>query len=274
MVFHILLALYCSINLGDFVNRFFKAVLVTAIISTPTITQAKISQWSLGIAASYSPAVYKDTDSNKTVIPLVGYEGEHLFLRGFTSGYRLAPVGSTQNVIFRLVYDPRTLKPEDSNNKLINKYVDEREASVLGGISYQVITLAGIFEAGGGTDVGDTHNGLYAEVSWSLPIRQKGWGFTPSIGYSYNSEKLNNHLYGVSQSESNRAAANGDTLESFDASWDGQYFIGLSGYVHITPNIRANGGVRYTNLEGDIEGSPLIESGVNTSVNVGIAYVF
>ncbi|EAW1242689.1 MipA/OmpV family protein, partial [Salmonella enterica subsp. enterica] len=40
VVFHILLALYCSINLGDFVNRFFKAVLVTAIISTPTITQA------------------------------------------------------------------------------------------------------------------------------------------------------------------------------------------------------------------------------------------
>lgn len=60
----------------------------------------------------------------------------------------------------------------------------------------------------------------------------------------------------------------------FNAGWDGQYFIGLSGYMHITKNVRATGGVRYTNLEGDVESSPLIESGVNSSVNLGIAYVF
>ena len=255
-------------------NFFVKSALIVTTMSIPTITQASISQWSLGVAASYSPAVYKDTDSNKTVIPLIGYESEHLFLRGFTAGYRLAPIGSPHNVIFRLAYDPRTLKPQDSDNKVINKYVDEREATVLGGVSYQMITQAGIFEVGGGSDIGATHNGLYAEASWRLPIRRRGWGVTPSIGYSYNSEKLNNHLYGVSKSESNRATNNGDSLEMFNAGWDGQYFIGLSGYMHITKNIRATGGVRYTNLEGDVESSPLIESGVNSSVNLGIAYVF
>lgn len=233
------------------------------------MAQAKVSQWSLGVAASYSPAVYKDTPSNKAVIPMVGYEGEHLFLRGFTAGYRLNPVGSPQNVIFRLGYDPRTLKPDDSDYAPIRDHIEERKATVLGGISYQLITLVGVFEAGGGTDVGGTHNGLYAEASWRLPIRRKGWGLTPSMGYSYNSEKLNNHLYGVSNTE----AANSG-LAAFDADWDGQYFVGLSTYFHLTPNVRVTGGVRYTNLEGDIEGSPLIESGVNTTANVGVAYVF
>ncbi len=252
-------------------NRFVKGALASLILSLPAVSHAKISQWSLGVAASYSPAVYKDTDSNKAVIPLVGYEGEHLFLRGFTAGYRLAPIGSPQNVIFRLAYDARTLKPEDSDNQIIKDYVDERDATVLAGASYQVITLAGIFEVGGGTDVGNTHNGLYAEASWRLPIRRKGWGFTPSIGYSYNSERINNHLYGVSTAE---AARSGGQLEAFDADWDGQYFVGLSGYAHITPNVRVTGGVRYTNLEGEIENSPLIESGVYTSVNLGMAYVF
>ena len=33
--------------------------------------------------------------------------------------------------------------------------------------------------------------------------------------------------------------------------------------MHITPNIRVTGGVRYTNLEGDIEKSPIIESGMS-----------
>ena len=239
-----------------------------AVIAATPMANAKVSQWSLGVAASYSPAVYKDTDSNKAVIPLVGYEGEHLFLRGFTAGYRLNPVGSPQNVIFRLGYDPRTLKPEDSDDAQI-RLVDEREATVLGGISYQLITLAGLFEVGVGSDVGATHNGIYAEASWRLPIRRKGWGITPSIGYSYNSEKLNNHLYGVSNAEAARSG-----LSAFDANWDGQYFIGISTYFHVARNIRVTGGVRYTNLEGDIEGSPLIESGVNTTATFGVAYVF
>lgn len=243
---------------------------LAAMVAAP-MAQAKISQWSLGVAASYSPAVYKETPSNKAVIPVLGYEGEHLFLRGFTAGYRLNPVGSPQNVIFRLGYDPRTLKPSDSDYAPIRDYAEERKATVLGGISYQLITLVGVFEAGGGTDVGGTHNGLYAEASWRLPIRRKGWGLTPSIGYSYNSEKLNNHLYGVSKAEE---SASGGALTAFDANWDGQYFVGLSTYFHLTPNVRVTGGVRYTNLEGDIEGSPLIESGVNTAANVGVAYVF
>ncbi|MDN3610335.1 MipA/OmpV family protein [Vibrio ostreicida] len=33
-------------------------------------------------------------------------------------------------------------------------------------------------------------------------------------------------------------------------------------------------GLRYTNLQGEIDNSPLIESGVSTSANIGIAYVF
>lgn len=246
-----------------------KGLIATAVMASP-LSHAKISQWSVGVAASYSPAVYKDTPSNKAVIPVVGYEGEHLFLRGFSAGYRLFPVGSPQNIVFRAVYDPRTLKPEDSGNLAIQQ-MDERKATVLGGVSYQLITLVGLFEATVGSDLGRTHNGIYAEGAWRLPIRRGGWGVTPSIGYSYNSERLNNHLYGVSAEEAARA---GDPSLEFDADWDGQFFIGASAYMHLTPNIRVTGGVRYTNLEGDIEGSPLIESGVNTTANVGVAYVF
>lgn len=240
--------------------------LLAAIAALPS--QAKISQWSLGVAASYSPAVYKDTPSNQTVIPLIGYEGEHLFLRGFTAGYRLLPVGSPQNIIFRAAYDPRTLKPEDSSNPDI-QLMDERKATVLGGVSYQAITMLGMFEATLGSDLANRHNGIYAEAAWRLPIRRGGWGVTPSLGYAYNSSRLNNHLYGVSAAEAARSG-----LSEFDADWDGQMFIGASGYFHLTSSVRVTGGLRYTNIEGDIEGSPLIESGVTTSANIGVAYVF
>ena len=244
------------------------AAILVAFVSVSSESSAKGSEWSLGVAASYSPAVYNDTPSNRTVIPVIGYEGEHLFLRGFGIGYRIFPQGSIQNVVLRARYDPRTFKPEDSTDADMRK-LDERKASVLGGVSYQLLSSVGMFEVTAGTDIGSTHDGLYAEAAWRVPIRQGPWGVTPSIGYSYNSKRLNNHLYGVSQHEADRTH-----FGTFDAGWNGQYFAGLSGYAYITSNIRLVGGVRYTNLDGDIAKSPIVRRGVYTSANIGMAYVF
>lgn len=234
---------------------------------------AQASQWSFGAAASYSPAVYQDTPSNQIVIPVIGYESDRFFMRGFSAGYRLFPARSAQNIIFRLVYDPRTLKPQDSGDVGIQQ-MDKRKSTVLGGVSYQLITLAGLLEATVGSDVGFVHNGLYAEAAWRLPIRQRGWTVIPSVGYAYNSSRLNEHLYGVSKEEAVRAQAVGSTISEFNAGWDGQYFIGLSGFMNLTNHLRVTGGGRYTNYEGNIEKSPLIESGIHTSANVGVTYSF
>ncbi|MGF1907292.1 MULTISPECIES: MipA/OmpV family protein [Aliivibrio] len=249
-------------------NKLVSGFILGAVLLVTNSVNAKISQWSIGAAAAYSPSFYKETPSNTTVIPMIGYEGEHIFLRGFSGGYRLYPIGSPQNIIFRFVYDPRTFQPEDSKNTEMQQ-LDERKSTVLGGVSYQMITHIGIIEFTGGTDVGRAHNGLYAEAAWRLPIRGKGWAVTPSFGYSYNSQRLNNHLYGVSAEEAQRSG-----IEEFDADWDGQFFIGLSTYFHVTPNIRVTGGLRYVNLEGNLEQSPMIEHTTSSTGNVGIAYVF
>ncbi|MCW8330271.1 MipA/OmpV family protein [Photobacterium sp. SDRW27] len=235
-----------------------------SLVSAPAFS----GQLSLGAITSYSPEVYKETDANVVVIPAIGYESPHLFFRGFSAGARLYPIGTPTNVIFRLAYDPRTLKPSDSDNVQI-QLLDEREASILGGVSYQMLTQVGIFEVGAGTDLGSKHNGLYAEASWRLPIRMRRFAITPQIGYAYNSDRINNHLYGVSNSESTRSG-----LEAFDADWDGQYFVGLSGYMFITNSVRLNASVRYTNLEGDIENSPIIAGSVTSQGSLGITYVF
>ncbi len=90
-------------------KKFYFSASAAALALFSSSTLAEMNQWSLGVAAAYSPAVYKETPSSRVVIPLIGYEGENLFLRGFTAGYRLFPRRSPQNVTFRLMYDPRTL---------------------------------------------------------------------------------------------------------------------------------------------------------------------
>ncbi|WP_010433670.1 MipA/OmpV family protein [Vibrio cyclitrophicus] len=229
---------------------------------------ASASEWSLGITTSYSPAVYYETKSNVFTIPMIGYQGEHFFLNGFSAGYRIFPMGSPQNIIFRVAYDPRTLKPEDSTSTDIKK-LEERKATILGGATYQLVSLVGIIEFSIGSDIGNTHNGIYAESVWKLPIYNQSWAIIPFIGYTYNGEKINNHLYGVSAAESARTNFN-----EFDAGWNGQIFAGLSAYAKLTRNLRITGNIRYTNLEGELEKSPIVRSGINTSATIGVDYMF
>ncbi|GEA49767.1 scaffold protein [Vibrio inusitatus NBRC 102082] len=229
-----------------------------------------VAGWSLGVGASYSPAVYKDTPSNQVVIPIIGYEGEHLYLRGFTAGYRIWERRSPHNIIFRLAYDPRTLQPSDSDDPIIRQ-VDKRKSTGLGGVTYQYANRSiGQFQVTFAGDIAGVHDGMYAETVYSVPIRTKKWMLTPSIGYSWNSSKLNNHLYGVSAEEAARISG----LDEFTPDGDGQFFLGLRGLYKFTDHILATAGVRYTNLEGDLEDSPLLEKTDSFGVNIGLVYAF
>lgn len=225
--------------------------------------------WSLGVGASYSPAVYKETPSNRVVIPIIGYEGEHFYYRGFTAGYRIWERRSPHNIVFKLAYDPRTLQPKDSDDPFIQQ-LDKRKSTGLAGVTYQYLNRSiGQLEFTVAGDVLGRHDGMYGEAVYRLPFRGERWMLTPSAGYSWNSSKLNNHLYGISQSEADRLG-----VDSFSPNGDGQFFVGLRGLIKITEHIIFTGGVRYTNLEGDLEDSPLLGDTDSTSLNIGLVYSF
>lgn len=226
------------------------------------------SPWSIGVVTSYAPVIYPDTDPQKVVMPVIGYEGKHLFLRGLSAGVRLYPMGSSSNLIFRLKFDPRTLKPTKSDDPQIQK-LNERKSSVLGGVSYQINTALGLFELGAGTDLGNNHNGLYVEGAWRLPIRMNNWVVMPEVGYAYNSDRINDYLYGVSKEEANRTG-----LAEFHPSWDGQYFVGLSATFLLSEQIRFTGAVRYTNLDSELEKSPIVKHSAIHSASFAITYHF
>ena len=231
-------------------------------------TTATAGDFSAGVMASYSPAVYLGADRNTVLFPMIGYEGEYVFLRGTSAGVGLLPLGTPLNVIFRAEYDPRALDPEDSDDSDI-KQLDERKSGVLGGVTLQAINSLGTFEATVGSDIASNHNGIYAEAVWKKPFHSGYYGITPEIGYAFNSDKLNNHLYGVSQSEAERTRFN-----AFDGGWSGQLFVGVSAYTHLTKNVRVIGSVRYSKLDSELADSPIIENDDSVSGTLGIAYVF
>lgn len=241
-------------------------LVLLAIALTPTTATA--NEISLGFVTSYSPAVYKGLDSNVVPFPMIGYEGEHLFLRGTGIGYSIFPQGTPLNIILRAQYDSRVLKPEDSDNADIRK-LDERKAGALGGVTFQVITTTGKIEASVGSDIALNHNGLYAELVFKETFNMGAWGVTPEIGYAFNDDKLNNHLYGVSANEALNSG-----FDEFDAGWSGKAFVGLSGYMYISQNIRLISSLRYSKLDSDLAKSPIIESDDVLSGTLGASYIF
>ncbi|MGF1765636.1 MipA/OmpV family protein [Aliivibrio kagoshimensis] len=242
-----------------------KLILISAATLLPFSAHA---EFGLGLTASYSPNVYKGGDTEVTPFPLVSYDNDRFFIEGVQLGYRLAAKGSTNNIILAVTYDPRMLDAGESDNLDIKK-LDDRDASFLGGVAYVLNTKAGQFHAGIGTDIGSVHNGMYAEAKYSYHINMGAIGLIPAIGYSYNSDKLNEHLYGVSVSEAARTNFN-----EFKPDWSGRYFVGLSGYMYLSKKMRLTGGIRYENLDSEIEKSPLLESTTSVIGNVGLSYLF
>lgn len=243
-----------------------KTILCASLLAASCTANSE--ELSLGVITSYSPAVYKGADSNIVPFPMLGYEGKHIYLRGTEAGIRILPAGAPTNIIFRLAYDPRILKPEDSDDLDIKK-LDERKAGALAGVTFEGNNQYGVFQASLGTAVSSDKTGVYAEVVYKKPFNMGLYGFTPEIGYAFNSDKLNNRLYGVSAEEAARTR-----FDEFDASWSGQIFVGIGGYAYLIRNIRLIASLRYTKLDSDLANSPIIDDDTAVSGTLGATYVF
>lgn len=243
-----------------------KSLITLALLSS--VSGMANAELGLGITTSYAPNVYKGGDTEVTPFPLLSYDNGQFFIEGVQMGYRIAPKGSVNNLVIFAAYDPRTLEAKDSDDLDIKK-LDDRDSTFMGGVAYVLNTNAGEFRLGAGTDIGDVHNGLYAEARYSYHIQMGAMGLIPAIGYSLNSEDLNQHLYGVSAAE-----AKITRFEEFKPGWSGRYFVGLSGYMYLSKKLRLTGGIRYENLDSEIEKSPILDGTTSVMGNVGVSYIF
>lgn len=240
-----------------------------AVLTALTLSAVSVNadELSLGLVTSYSPAVYKGLNSDVVPFPMIGYEGKHLYLRGTGGGIRLHPAGSPLNVITFLQYDPRTLKPSDSDDWDIQK-LDERKSGLLAGVTLQAVNPSGVFQFSSGSDVSGDHYGLYAQVTWKRRFLMGRYGLIPEVGYAYNSDKLNNHLYGVSGAEADKTR-----FDAFDAAWSGTFFAAAHSYMHITKKIRLTMSLRYTKLDEELADSPIIKTESALSGTLGFSYI-
>lgn len=239
-----------------------KACLVV-LLATPLIAQAETT---LGLIATKSQSLYKDTDAQFTVLPNISYEAEHFYLRFPEIGYRILPKQSVHNISVGLSYESAGLDPDDSNDTNI-QLLDDRDASIMAFASYRL----GPITTKIAQDVSGTHDGYYAQISTGYPIQMAAWRVIPSIAYRYMDNKMSNHLFGVSQTESNRTGGAIDAYKSDTVSF---IRYGVRGIYPVSQHINLMVGLSHTHYADKILKSPIVEDNTVSSLFAAVTLRF
>ncbi|AUI85891.1 hypothetical protein BS333_05580 [Vibrio azureus] len=246
-----------------------KSLLLVSTLLVSAYSNAN-STLSLGVGAVYSPSPYIGMDTQVTPLPSIMYRDEHFSIEGTTASYSFNGQGAPVEFFAKVGFDPRIMRPSDSSDVDIKK-LDKRKTSFLGGagVKFHFRGTPAYVESTIATDISGVHNGHYGEIKAALPLRMGVFGITPSIGYQINSAGLNDHLYGVSREEASRTRFN-----EYSMDYEGDYFVGLGGYMYLTKNITLMGSLRYLSLEDDLKNSPILSDTDSVTGYLSVNYTF
>lgn len=237
-----------------------KLTLISLLTTTSAMAQT-VPPWTLGVISTTRSSVHLDTDKETEVWPLVVYQGEHVYFQGIELGYRLLPLQSFQNLSFGLSLENENYDPDDSDNTDVNK-LDDRDFTLMSVAAYRIGPVT--FKAG--QDIMGEHDGFFGEITAKLRLKVNDIGVSPAISYRYLDKKLSNHIYGVSQAESDRTGGNIAAYNS-GSTQKVSYSVALN--YPLTQTVFLN--LKYAhNRYNDISNSPIVEDDYDNAVTFGI----
>lgn len=236
-----------------------KIALLSLLLPSSVMAQA-VPPWTLGAISNTSSSVHLDTDKETKALPLIVYQGEHVYFQGIELGYRLLPLQSFHNLSFGLSLENESYDPDDSDNVDVRK-LDDRDITLMSVAAYRIGPVT--FKAG--QDILGEHDGFFAEVKAKLRLRVNEIGVSPEISYRYLDKKLSNHVYGVSQAESDRTGGN---IAAYDSGSTQKMSVGVAVNYPLTKSAFVN--LKYTHSRyNDITNSPIVEDDKSNAVSIG-----
>ncbi len=239
-------------------------ILLSTLLVTTSAAYAD-SPWSVagGVIAVDSP--YANTDTKVMALPMINYQGEKLTLRGYTLDYTLL---QQHGFSWSATLAPgQFFDSSDSDNPAI-KALNERKMSLYAGTKVSYAANFGRLNASVTHDILGHSDGLKfnGDYNYSI-IFSKELILTPFIGVIINSSNVSNYYYGVAAGESTRYAPYqlGSTVN---------YNAGLSLRYQLNKNWHLNGLVKYTQLDADIEDSPIVDSDNIATTMLSVSYQF
>ena len=254
---------------------FFFVGLVLCVLALPLVARPAEEdlppddRWGIdfGLGGTFTSSEYKGVESLGSALPLVGYEGKWLYLRGLSGGLHIFK-NEYHEINVQASYLPQSFYAGWSDDSRM-KRLDDRWSSVTAGLNYRLTTAYGVGSVSIAGDVLGYSNGIIAEASYAYPIRLEMLTITPMLGVQWTDTNYNNYYYGVSFGESRLSGVRAYEPESA-FSPNG----GLTARLLLSENwsVFVNG--KATLLGAEIQDSPIVEDNIKYSLSGGFLYSF
>lgn len=222
----------------------------------------------VGAGIAYKDKPYKkyDSDEKTSPIPIVLYEGDHLFVRGQSIGWDFSTADEWEFAIL----GEYLADGYDSSDSDFLRGMSDRDPSIgLGGhVIYRPEKLGFKFVAL--TDIADESDGSQMRGEVFYVYRSgNGLSVVPTVGIVWQDDDYNDWYYGV------RAREATAVRPAYSADDDINYRFDLAlGYQKPGTRWLFSGGVRYELLGDEIDDSPITNDDAVFSTFIGAAYRF
>lgn len=232
-------------------------------------TQVYAGNWSLGGGVLVSPNPYVSMKTNVLPLPFVSYQGQYVSVYGTMAKARyVLDKHNTLGIITKL--GMQTFRPNDASQTDM-KLLNERQRLLYMGPFYRFRSGYGQLTAHSVYDVtGNSNGGLELGASYSYPfhLNDRQVFLRPSVGAVWHNNKLANHYYRVSASESTRSG-----LSAYDAGSFLQPYVGLFSAVKLSKKLYWTNVAKVNYIPNRVYDSPMVRnSRFNYSIISGITY--
>lgn len=247
-----------------------KLVILVLPLSAFGQSSSPPDKWSIGVGTALTASPYAGEGTRVQPIPLIRYEGEHLFLRGLSAGVHLyhsdsltfdALMSARLDGFDRSDLGRAELRDNGVNRDLLSDRDDGIDAGVRATYRtpYGAITLEALH------DISDTSDGYEVSLDYRYTWHLSRTALTANAGASWMSAELANYYFGILDEEVSRGVADYSPGSAITPR------LGLT----LTHPIGSSkwallGALEYRHLPSEFRNSPLMEPNRNGMARMSI----
>lgn len=243
-----------------------RTLVVSSLLALFAVPTTSLAESTIGLAIAQSSQPYRGYDKEALPAPIWNWEGERLFLRGTSIGYKLWE-GNSSKLSLGVSPILSRYRPKDSSDWRMRQLSDRRFLAV-GGISWRATGAWGSFTAKAEAEVTGI-GGVLGDLGYTYPLQAGTATLLPEVGATYQGKEIIRHYYGISRSEALRSG-----FAAYDPEDAVTPYFGITALFPLGKTWSATGAVRRTILSGTIKSSPMTNSSHLDTLVLGLSRRF
>lgn len=221
----------------------------------------------LGVGGSVSSSPYKGYGPDWMPFPMITYEGERFFIRGYAAGVKIINLPYLELSAFA-GYDDTGFKASESSDRRLRR-LENRWSSAQAGMELRLISPYGMFHVSGAGDVLSHSNGFSGDIGFIQSLEFGPLELLPAVGAHWSDDRYNKYYYGVTRKEARRSGLGAYTPGSGFAP-----YVSLAVDYSLTDQWELFCQGEVTFLSGAVKDSPMVDETHTQSLTLGLTYTF